>query len=73
MSTCYINLKNYKKAIYYLEKTLEFSTDNDGKFAFRLGVCYYSIENKEKGCSYLNIAVQKNYPNAANIRDKYCQ
>jgi len=73
MSTCYINLKNYKKAIHYLEKTLQFSADNDGKFAFRLGVCYYSIENKEKGCSYLNIAVQKNYPNAANIRDKYCQ
>lgn len=73
MSTCYINLKNYKKAIYYLEKTLKISTDNDGKFAFRLGVCYYSIENKEKGCSYLNIAVQKNYPNSANIRDKYCQ
>jgi tetratricopeptide (TPR) repeat protein len=72
MSTCYINLKNYKKAIYYLEKTLKLSKDNDGKFAFRLGVCYYSINDKEKGCNYINQAVIKNYPNSINIRDKYC-
>ena len=73
LSTCYINLKNYKKAIYYLEKTLKFSKDDDGKFAFRLGVCYYSINNKVKGCYYIDQAVLKNYPNSINIRDKYCK
>ena len=71
-STCYLNLKNYKKAINYFEKTLKYSTDNDGKFAYRLGVCYYQINDKTKGCYYINIAVQKNYPNAANIQNKYC-
>jgi O-antigen ligase len=72
VSTCYLNLKNYKKAINYLEKTLKYSTDNDGKFAYRLGVCYYQINDKTKGCYHINIAVQKNYPNAANIQNKYC-
>jgi tetratricopeptide (TPR) repeat protein len=72
ISTCYINLKNYKKATYYLEKILKFSNDANGKFTFYLGVCYYAINNKDKGCHYINLAVEKNYQNAINIRDHYC-
>lgn len=72
ISACFINLKNYKTAIYYLEKTLKFSNDANGKFSFYLGVCYYATNNKEKGCYYINLAVEKNYPNAVNTRDQYC-
>ena len=72
ISMCQIRLKNYKKAIFYLEKTLKFSNDDEGKSAYNIGVCYYLTNNKVKGCSYINIAVQKNYPNAANIQNKYC-
>ena len=70
---CYGGMKDYKKAIIYLEKTLNLSKNDDGKTAYYLGVCYYELKNKVKGCNYINLAVEKNYQNAANIRDKYCK
>lgn len=73
ISTCYINLKNYKTAALILEKSLKFSKDSQGKLSYYLGVCYYSINNKQKGCYYINLAVAKSYPNSVNIRDKYCK
>lgn len=73
ISTCYINLKNYKTAALILEKSLKFSKDSQGKLSYYLGVCYYSLNNKQKGCYYIDLAVAKNYPNSVNIRDKYCK
>lgn len=73
ISMCQIRLKDYKKAIFYLEKTLKFSKDDEGKSAYNIGVCYYLTNNKIKGCYYINLAVEKNYPNSINIRDKYCK
>lgn len=70
---CYGGLKEYKNAIFYLDKAIKLSNDDDGKTAFFLGVCYYEINNLEKGCYYINLAVEKKYPNSKNIKDQYCQ
>jgi tetratricopeptide (TPR) repeat protein len=73
MSTCLININNYKSAIFYLEKILKISNGGDGESEYRLGICYYQLNNKVKGCYYIDQAVLKNYPNSINIRDKYCK
>ncbi len=70
---CYAGMIQYANAIKYLEKALKLSNNNDGKTEYYLGICYYEIKNKEKGCYYLNLSADKKYIGAISIRDKYCK
>ena len=70
---CKFEQKKFKEAIPYLEKSLGDSKLNDGKSEYFLGICYLNTQNKAKGCSFLNTAKNKNYPNAAQIIEQYCK
>ena len=70
---CYFQTKQFKSAINYLEKTLNSPLLVDGKTEFVLGVAYLNTNNKEKGCKYLILAENKNYPGAAKIVAQYCK
>lgn len=70
---CKFEQKKFKEAIPYLEKSLNDPKLNDGKSEYLLGISYLNIQKKEKGCSFLNTAKTKNYPNAAQIIDQYCK
>jgi O-antigen ligase/uncharacterized protein YueI len=70
---CYFQTKQFKSAINYLEKTLNSPLLIDGKTEFILGVAYLNTNNKEKGCKYLILAENKNYPGAAKLVTQYCK
>ena len=51
------NLLKEEEDVYYkafLEKSLNDPKLNDGKSEYLLGISYLNIQNKEKGCSFLN-------------------
>jgi tetratricopeptide (TPR) repeat protein len=70
---CKFEQKKFKEAIPYLEKSLGDPKLNDGKSEYYLGICYLNTQNKAKGCSFLNTAKNKKYPNAAQIIEQYCK
>lgn len=70
---CYFQTKQFKSAIIYLEKALNSPLIADGKTEFILGAAYLNTNNKEKGCKYLILAENKNYPGAAKLVAQYCK
>ncbi|MDG2433863.1 O-antigen ligase family protein [Flavobacterium sp.] len=69
---CYFQLKQFKTAITYLEKTVNSPLLADGKTEFLLGAAYLNTNNKPKGCKFLILAENKNYPGAAALVSQYC-
>ena len=70
---CKFEQKKFSEAIPYLEKSLKDSSLYDGKSQYLLGICYLNTQQKDKGCEYLTIAKNKNYPNASQISNQYCK
>lgn len=70
---CYFKLNQYKKAIDYLSKIADAVSLIDGKTEYVLGVSYISIQEKEKGCKYLRIAKDKNFPGAEQLLLQVCK
>ena len=60
--------KNYRKAIKYLEKSLEFE-NTDFQVYYNLGLAYLSIGEKDLCIKYLRncLALNKNYSQAENL------
>ncbi len=57
----YVLLKKYDKALdNYNEVIYRFKTQN-GKSEYLIGLLYLQINNKEKGCKYLKLSVDKKY------------
>ena len=69
---CYFQLKQFKTAINYLEKTVNSPLLADGKTEFLLGAAYLNTNNNPKGCKYLIISENKNYPGAGKLVAQYC-
>lgn len=68
-----IKLKEYKKAIVYLNQSLESGDKlDDGKSEFGLGLCYKELGEKLESCHYLNIAMEKNYKPAFSLAADTC-
>lgn len=70
---CKFEQKKFNEAIPYLEKSLKDPNLNDGKSEYLLGISYLNTQKKEKGCAQLNVAKNKNYPNAAQLIEQYCK
>ena len=56
-----------------MEETVNTPIVNDGRTEYYLGLCYLELKNNEKGCFYLNIAVNKKFTDAKNFQNKYCK
>ena len=69
---CYFQINQFKMAINFLEKALNSPLLTDGKTEFLLGAAYLNTNNKEKGCKFLILAENKNYPGAAPLVSQYC-
>ena len=67
---CYYHLKQYQKALSYLQKTTNFA---DGKSEFVIGMCYYSLKKTDESCTFLNIALSKNYADAQKAINLICK
>jgi O-antigen ligase/tetratricopeptide (TPR) repeat protein len=70
---CYFKLDQYKKAIDYLSKISNAASLNDGKTEYVLGTCYIAIQDKTKGCKYLGISKNKNFPGAEQLLERFCK
>jgi hypothetical protein len=68
-----IKLKEYKKAIFYLEQSL-MSADklDDGKTEYGLGLCFKEIGQKVESCMYLKLSEKKNYKPAFSLTASFC-
>ena len=67
---CYYQLKQYQKAISYLQKTTNFA---DGKSEFVIGMSYYSLKKTAESCTFLKISLSKNYPDAQKAINLICK
>jgi O-antigen ligase/Tfp pilus assembly protein PilF len=70
---CYFKLNQFQKAIVALEKVLTAPALQDGKTEYILGISYFNIKNKEKGCKYLKIASAKNFAGAQQVLQQNCK
>lgn len=70
---CYFNIKKYKEAIFYLEKSRSTQIPKDGKSEYILGLSYYNIKQLEKGCEFMNLAKDKKYSNSIELTKKICR
>lgn len=70
---CYFKLHQFETAKSYLLKIVDKSSFKDGKTEYILGVCYFVLQNVERGCFYLNEAKNKNNTAAQELLDKYCK
>lgn len=70
---CYFKLNQYKKAIEYLLKIKSTDTLKDGKTEYVLGTCYIAIQDKAKGCKYLGMSKNKNFPAAEQLLERFCK
>lgn len=69
---CYFKQNQYKNAIYYLLK-IENDDLVDGKTEYILGASYLGINNRKKGCWYLNLSKNKNFELADELVQKLCK
>lgn len=70
---CYFRIHQFDIAKSYLLKISESSAFTDGKTEYVLAVCYINLKEAEKGCFYLNLAKNKNFPGAAQLMEQYCK
>ena len=70
-----LNLKNYTKAEEYLDKVIYDFKIKDGKAMFYKGMLYLAIDEDNKGCNYLNQAVQANYSGEGSLTvyNRFCR
>tara|TARA_B100000963_G_scaffold80683_1_gene68664 strand:- start:18980 stop:19999 length:1020 start_codon:yes stop_codon:yes gene_type:complete len=70
-----LNLKNYTKAEEYLDKVIYDFKIKDGKSMFYKGMLYLAIDEDNKGCEYLNQAVQANYSGEGSlvVYNRFCR
>ena len=61
---CYLQIKQYSKAIPYLEKVIQSKTYNNGKSEYMLALCHHNLNQKDKACEAATLAKNKNF--AAN-------
>ena len=69
-----LNSKNYTKAEEYLDKVIYDFKIKDGKAMFYKGMLYLAIDEDNKGCDYLNQAVQANYSGEGSliVYNRFC-
>ena len=65
-------LKEYQKAIKYFKIVINDMDPKDGKSYFGLATCYAELNNKEKACESLLIAMEYNYNPAFRLYAKLC-
>lgn len=70
---CYFALKKYEQALPYLDQVIAAKAFNNGKAEYFKGLCLYNLGQKPQGCSYLQLASAKNYPDAAKLSAVYCR
>ncbi len=70
----YYKLNQFQNAIEWLNKTTAAAGEyQDGKSEYVLAGCYYALKQTEKCCASLEIAVAKNYTNAATLQQQLCK
>lgn len=70
---CYFKMNQFEKAINTLLKIVDSPSLNGGTVEYVLGISYIAIQNKTKGCKYLRISKEKNFPDAEQSIKRFCK
>ena len=70
---CYYSTKNYEEAIPYFDKVILSNQSTDGKSEFFKGACLVNLGRAKEGCTYLQNARTRNYPDAELYLNTYCK
>ncbi|WP_162182468.1 O-antigen ligase family protein [Lacinutrix jangbogonensis] len=62
-----VKLKNYTKAIFYLEKVVNSNLIHDGKPEYNIGFSYFKLDDIEKAKSNFTKSYKKGFPLAVKI------
>ncbi len=73
MGICYYTAKSYDKAIQYFNRAIDLPSANTGKSEFFKAMSYIASGNKTVGCSALQAAKRKNYPDVDAQIAQYCK
>lgn len=69
---CFINIKNWSKAITCFDKELAQGLSTNGKPEYFKGVAQINIGKKDDGCATLKIASKKGWKEADPLIKQYC-
>jgi tetratricopeptide (TPR) repeat protein len=70
---CFYTAKSFDKAIQYFNRAIDLPSANTGKSEFFKAMAYFAIGNKAAGCSALQAAKAKKYPNVDAQIAQYCK
>ena len=73
MGICYYTAKSYDKAIQYFNRAIDLPSANTGKSEFFKAMSYIASGNNAAGCSALQAAKRKNYPDVDAQIAQYCK
>ena len=57
----YIRLREFAKALPYINKVVDAKALDDGKSQFMLAICYENLKEHDKACENARYALAKNY------------
>ena len=73
MGICYYTAKSFDKAIQYFNRAIDLPSANTGKSEFFKAMSYIALGNKAAGCSALQAAKAKKYPDVDVQIAQYCK
>ena len=73
MGICYYTAKSYEKAIQYFNRAIDLPSANTGKSEFFKAMSYIASGNNAAGCSALQAAKAKKYPDVDAQIAQYCK
>lgn len=73
LGLCYYLMNDFKQAIQYFNKAMQFKTCITGKSAFFRGISLINTGNRPEGCASFQLAQQQQYPQALEFYNKNCR
>jgi len=71
-ANAYMQLNDYKKAIILLEREIRELDPRSGKAEYLLAISYMAENQKEIGCNYFTLAIQKGFKIDNKVVDYFC-
>lgn len=68
----YYDMKKDNEAIYYFKEALKYPGFNNGKTEYFIGICYLRMKDKVNACKYINLAIDKKFPQAF-LLNQFCK
>lgn len=70
---CYFAMNQFKKAIPYFQRAIQFPGAKDGKSEFFIALSLVNLGQKNEACATLKQSINKGYPEATSFLPTVCR